>query len=137
MREKLTRFMYGRYGGNDELSRFLLIAWVIMFVASMILERMSGIAGRIGSALNWITFIIVIWQHFRVLSRNIYARQRENAKFLQLKDKVTGLFHKNRDTAHYKYFKCPGCRQKVRVPKGRGHIEITCPRCRARFVKKS
>lgn len=141
MREKLARFMYGRYGVNDELSKFLLVSYIVLLILSSILGVVSssvGIVGIVGRVLNWAALLLVIWCFYRLLSRNIYARQQENRKYLEFKSRVTGIFarRKYRD-ARYRYFKCPGCKQKVRVPKGHGHIEITCPRCRTKFVKNS
>ena len=36
----------------------------------------------------------------------------------------------------YRYFKCPECKQKMRAPKGRGKIKVTCKHCHTQFVKK-
>ena len=44
---------------------------------------------------------------------------------------------KNIKDREYKYFVCPGCGQICRVPKKRGKITITCPRCHASFDRRS
>ena len=69
------------------------------------------------------------WSIFRMLSRNTYRRYRENRRFLLLIDRF-------RDRQH-RYFDCPSCRQSVRVPRGKGKIAITCPKCREKFVRKT
>ena len=46
------------------------------------------------------------------------------------------LFDRLKDRQH-RYFDCPKCHQMVRVPRGKGKISITCPRCREKFVKKT
>jgi peptidoglycan/LPS O-acetylase OafA/YrhL len=72
----------------------------------------------------WHALFIAI---FRSLSRNIYKRYEENRKFLV-------FFQKLKDKDH-RYYNCPRCRQQVRVPKGKGKISITCPKCREKFIK--
>ena len=66
---------------------------------------------------------------YRMLSKSTYRRYQENRRFLQLIDRIKD--RKNR------YYKCPKCKQLVRVPRGKGKISITCPRCKEKFVKKT
>ncbi len=117
--EKLRRFMYGRYG-SDQLTMLLLgIGVVLCLVGSF-------------SRLYWLGFLAyvpLIWSIFRMYSRNIYKRQAENRRFMQF----IGRF---RDRQH-RYFACPRCRQRIRVPRGKGRIRITCPNCGERFEKKT
>ena len=83
--------------------------------------------------LNMIFFLLsygmMFWAIFRSLSRNTYKRYQENRKFLQ-------FFNRLKDRQN-RYFDCPKCRQVVRVPRGKGKIAITCPRCKEKFVKKT
>lgn len=76
-----------------------------------------------------------------MLSRNINKRYAENQVFLKYWNKVKGVFTQGKVWAAnkkvYKYFKCPSCKVKVRVPKGKGMLEITCPKCGRTFRKKS
>ena len=130
MRAWFQRFMSGRYG-NDQLSSFLCIFSLICLLLGMFL---SGILYYIGLAL-------LIWCYFRMFSRNTRKRYAENLKFLQLKGHVTGWFAARKvrfsQRSTYRYFRCPNCHQEIRVPKGRGRISITCPKCRTQFIKKS
>jgi hypothetical protein len=80
-------------------------------------------------ALTTLSYILMIWAIFRMLSRNTYKRYQENRKFLQFTGRMKDREHR--------YFDCPKCRQMVRVPRGKGKISITCPRCREKFVKKT
>lgn len=89
------------------------------------------------SILALAIFAVAIW---RMLSRNIYARQKENAAYLRIWYRVKGFFLRFKpraDAKTHKHFKCPKCRQEVRVPKGKGKVLITCPKCGEKFQKKT
>ena len=79
--------------------------------------------------LDLLAYTLMGMALFRAFSRNTYQRYRENRKFLILVDRLKDREHR--------YFECPRCRQPVRVPKGKGKIAISCPKCRERFVKKT
>jgi hypothetical protein len=91
------------------------------------------------AVLGWVTLAIIIWETFRMLSRNIPKRYSENLKFLDMTAGLRRAMRLNRrkfdDRKTYRYFKCPGCGQEVRVPKGKGRIRITCPKCHQSFEK--
>ena len=131
MREKLRQFMIGRYG-TDGLNQFLSIAALVLLLIAII-SRVS-LFTYLGAAL-------LIFCYYRTFSRNISKRTEENYKFYTLKDRVDNKFEgwkeqwANRKVYHY--YRCPQCRQKLRVPRGRGRIQISCPRCGTQFIKKS
>ncbi|WP_297237716.1 hypothetical protein [uncultured Faecalicoccus sp.] len=130
MKERLYRFFYGRYG-NDALNQFLFFLEVILVVLSLFIRNF---------ALTILFFMVFILYFYRTMSRNIYVRQQENAKFINLRSKGTHLIkamQKNMKDKAYKHFVCPKCSQIIRVPKGKGTIEITCPNCRTKFTKKA
>ena len=131
MKEKLRRFMMGRYGA-DELSRAQsMVALILLFVSMF---------SRLG-VFYWMAIALIIYSTWRMFSRNISKRYEENQKFLNYRYQL--IVKKDRLKKHfqqrkiYRFYKCPQCRQKVRVPKGRGKICITCPKCRTEFVRKS
>lgn len=130
MREKLKRFMWGRYG-NDRLNQFLMCLALINMVLSMIFRGPFYILA-VG---------ILILSYFRMFSRNIAKRSAENQIYLQKEMKVRAFFTKKKKEAEmrkqYHIFRCPNCKQKLRVPKGRGKIAITCRKCGTEFFKKS
>lgn len=132
MREKLQRFMWGRYG-NDQLNRFLMVVMLAGLVLSMIF-RFSG-------PFYFIALAALTWSYFRMFSRNIAKRSAENQWYLNQSRKVKGFFQKKkRELSQRKQFhiyKCPNCRQKLRVPRGKGRIAITCRKCGTEFFKKS
>lgn len=131
MREKIRQFMAGRYG-TDALNQFLSILAVVLLLISLV----SG-----WGIFTWLGLAALVYCYFRTFSRNISRRTEENYRFYNLKERVAGKFRgiKRRwdDRKTHRYFRCPKCRQTLRVPKGRGRIEISCPRCGTQFIKKS
>ena len=132
----LRRMMYGRYG-NDQLGNFCFIVYLILFVLQIIFR--GTIAGNI---LTTVCFAVVIIYFFRAFSRNIYQRQRENQKFIALINPIKSYFRflkmKCQERGGTKaLYRCARCHQIIRVPKGRGKIAITCPKCRFEFIKKT
>ena len=131
MREKLRQFMIGRYG-TDGLNQFLSIASLVLLLIAII-SRVN--------LFTWLGIALLIYCYYRTFSRNISKRTEENYKFYTLKDRVDAKFRglkeqwANRKVYHY--YRCPQCRQKLRVPRGRGRIQISCPRCGTQFIKKS
>ena len=119
----LRRFMEGRYG-NDKLNNAILGAAMILVILALFIRN-----PLLNLIAHGISYVLVFWSLFRTFSRNTYKRYQENRKFLQFFDRL-----KDRD---HRYFDCPKCRQMVRVPRGKGRIAITCPRCREKFVRKS
>ncbi len=119
----LRRFMTGRYG-TDQLNMVILIGGLAASLLSSLIK--IPLVSLVFWALSW---GLMIWAIWRGLSRNTYARYQENRKYLQIKESI-----KDRD---HRYFSCPKCHQRVRVPRGKGKISITCPKCREKFVKKT
>lgn len=128
MKEKLIKFMTGRYGA-DALSKFMVFTALGCMVLSLIIRH-----GLLSSTLNSAALVILIISYFRMFSKNIKKRYDENIRYWNLRNKVVGFF-KTRKTHHI--YKCPECKQKIRIPRGKGKIEITCPKCQSRFVKRS
>lgn len=123
MSAALRNFMAGRYG-TDRLNMAILSVGLAASLLSMIFKF-----APVNLVLFLLSYGMMFWAIFRTLSRQTYKRYQENRKFLQLMGRI-----KDRD---HRYFDCPKCRQMVRVPRGKGKISITCPRCREKFVKKT
>ena len=132
MKEKLSRFMAGRYG-VDGYSRFLLWISVILLVLSMVFGN------------NWLLYIlavaVLIYSYSRIFSRNLQKRYAQNNSYYQYKQKVIGFFKRQagymRQRKTHHIYRCPGCQQKIRVPRGKGKISIHCPKCHIEFIKRS
>ena len=134
MKEKLIRFMQGRYG-VDQLSKFLLILGLVVVVISALFNS------RVSLILYILGWVLVIYCYFRVFSRNIPKRYAENQAFLAKTYKIRTFFQKQKNIwqqrkTHHIYT-CPSCKQKIRIPKGKGKIEVRCPKCGTTFIKKS
>lgn len=130
IRNAIQRFMYGRYG-NDPLNLFLLGLYLLVYLV-FIFVRVEP--------LYWLSFALLVITLFRLLSRNIERRRMENAKFMKAAGPVISWLHMRRDMRRDKehvYFKCPSCGQRLRVPRGKGQITVTCRSCGASFQEKS
>ena len=131
MKEKIQQFLVGRYG-SDQFGQFLLITAIACMVISMLFDS---------SIFNLASILLLVLSYYRMLSKNHSRRYAENIHYLKYADKVTGFFRaKKRYLAQlkdYHIYKCPSCKQKIRIPRGKGKISITCPKCRTEFVKKS
>jgi len=141
MKERLRKFMEGRYGA-DALNRFLTVCGWVLLLTGFVLSAFSGkVLLSIGSLLVTLSWALLIFSIFRTLSKNTSQRASENYKYFVYKNKVTGWFRRLKtrwqDRKVHRYFKCPQCHATVRVPKGKGKIRITCPKCKHQFVKKS
>lgn len=125
----LQRFMMGRYG-MDQLSIALLILSFLLTLIAMLAKL---------PLLSYLSYVPLCLSIFRTLSRNIWKRRMENYKFSILISPIYSWFKKIQDRAGkaktHRYFKCPDCKAKLRVPKGKGEIIITCPKCRTEFRK--
>ncbi len=128
--QKIRGFMYGRYG-SDQLSLALVIGGFVFYTV-YVFSRV-----RIFYLVSLILYGIAI---FRTLSKNGAKRRLENQKFMSLwyktKNRWVGLRADFEERKTYKRFKCPSCGQKIRIPRGRGKVEVRCPKCSNRFVKK-
>ena len=131
MKERLQRFMYGRYG-VDALGKFIIGAALVICVLNLFIHSF------IFSILIW---ALLIYSYYRMFSKNVQKRYNENVKFLNFKTRIVGKFKKEqsymkqRKTHHI--YKCPTCKQKIRIPNGKGRICITCPKCKTQFTKIS
>ena len=141
MKERLRKFMEGRYGA-DELNRFLTVCgWVLLVVGFVLSASNNRVTVSIGSLLVTLSWALLIWSIFRTLSKNTRKRASENYQYFVYKNKVVNWWKQRKarwqDRKVHRYFRCPQCRATVRVPKGKGKIRITCPKCKHQFVKKS
>ena len=137
MRDKFNKFMQGRYG-VDEFSRFTMGVALALIILTMFVNIVNR---SVGSVLDFLGIAAIVYAYFRIFSRNIQQRYAENQKYLQMTSKLRLRFNKEKNLmkqrkTHHIYA-CPGCGQKIRIPRGKGKIEIECPKCHTKFVKRS
>lgn len=131
MRDKLYRFMQDR-NGMDDLCR--------MESGLVLILLILGIFTRLG-IFTTVALLLMIHMYYRAFSKNTAKRYEENQKYLNFKYNRTVSWNRFKkrmaQTRDYRFYKCPTCKQEVRVPKGHGKIEITCPKCREKFIRRS
>ena len=123
MNYSARRFMEGRYG-NDKLNNAILGAAMVLVILALFIRN-----PLVNLMTHGVAYALMFWAIFRTLSRNTYKLYQENRKYLKIFDRLKDREHR--------YYDCPKCRQVVRVPRGKGKIAITCPRCKEKFVRKS
>lgn len=137
-RERMQRFLQGR-NGSDELARFLSWAGFVLLLASFFTTTVGN--GLVSTILWALALAAIIMSMLRTFSRNVYKRQKENAAYRRVMGAFTGwwkkLFSRCRDMGKYKYFKCRSCGAKLRVPRKKGTVQVTCPKCHLSFIGKT
>lgn len=119
----VRHFMQGRYGTDKLNTAILLVGLAACFLAMLLPGALLKLLFSV------LSYVCMFWAIFRAFSRNTYKRYQENRKYLRFLERFKDKEHK--------YFDCPRCRQTVRVPRGKGKISISCPKCREKFIKKT
>ena len=151
-RNRIYQFMQGR-NGIDALAKHvnrlsficLFTAIAFTFLSTLFLRRGNSGAAEVFRILYYVFYgigvcMFVYWG-FRVFSRNVAKRQSENTRYLYRRQKaarrISGLKQRWKDRKTYKYFKCSKCGQKMRAPRGKGKIRVTCSKCKNVFITKT
>ena len=123
MRNFLHRFMIGRYGPDHLGIALIILAFVLSLINALVFY----------TPLLLISYLVFGLTLYRMLSRNTLRRRAENDKFIRywwpVRMKFKSIIQKIKDKRKYNYYRCPTCKTRMRVPKGKGKIRITCPRC--------
>ena len=131
LKYKIQVLMQGRYG-YDELSRALVIISLLFFVLSAVFKI---------HLLYMLAGVLLLWSYFRCFSRNFQARQKEFSVYYRIKNKMQKKIrlYKNmwKERKTHRYFKCNKCGAMLKVPKGKGKIQITCKVCQNKMTRKS
>lgn len=131
MKQNMSSFLQGRYG-TDILNKYLIGLSFILVMLGMLMPYISILG-----------FIVLIYAYFRMFSKNVQKRGLENYKFVIILNKIKQPFKTMKllliGDKTSKYYKCKNasCKQIIRVPKGRGKIQISCPKCKEQFIKKT
>ena len=136
MKDKFYRFMQGRYG-VVQFAKFTMGVALVSIVLAIFVNTGSSA----GSLLDMLGLVAIVYTYFRIFSRNISKRAQENQKYLSATAKLRQRLNKEKNMMKqrkdYHIYTCPSCGQKVRIPRGKGKIEISCPKCHSKFVKRS
>ena len=136
MKDKLQQFMQGRYG-LDALYHTLLTGAVVCSLLSVLTRSHANLSSLLGAA----SMALITWAIFRALSRNIEKRYLENLHYMEKVGEVRRHIRfrkeKHAQRKDFKFFVCPNCRTNLRVPKGKGKVNITCSKCGTRFQGKT
>lgn len=138
LRNGIAGFMYGR-NGADTLNWAIFILYLItIFVRAIVVGLTTNVS--VYTFFNALAFALVLLYLFRALSRNLEKRQAENQHFLRWwtpKQRALRNWRCRRQDKTHHYIKCRHCGTWCRVPRGMGKIEITCPKCREKFITKT
>ena len=130
IRSKLQQFMIGRNGADQFSFATLLTGLLVSFLSSIFSS----------SILSFLSTLLMVYTIFRMFSRRLDKRRAENARFLSIfrtvKRKLSSTLAHMKDREH-RYFRCPNCKQQMRVPRGKGRIQVTCRSCGVTFEEKS
>ena len=131
LKNKFAYWMQGRYG-YDELNNGLFIVFLVFWVLSLVTRK---------SFFYSLGVIALVYSLYRSLSRDHMKRSKERLWFLQQTDKVKRFFRQQKQRwdqrKTHKFFRCSQCGVMIRVPKGKGQIEITCPKCGHKFIERT
>lgn len=127
----LRNFMNGRYGVDRLSFALVILSFVLVLILRFVPVPYLPLAG----------YIPLVYAGFRIVSKKLSARRHENDIFeryyFPVAHKIKTWFERLKQSQTHKFYRCPQCRQQLRVPRGRGKIEITCPKCRNAFIKKT
>lgn len=130
-KNKMMQFMQGRYGA-DQMGQMLSAVSMVFLIISLFSRNQAWFL---------LAVIGIVYNYFRMFSKNISKRYAENQKYLKMtagiRRRLASWKSQLAQRKIYHIYRCLGCKQKIRVPRGRGKIEIRCPKCNTRFVKKS
>lgn len=129
---RFMHFMQGRYGGTDKLNRTLLYGAIVVMIINLFFNSF---------VLEVLCIAMYVWVIFRMFSKNMSARYRENQKFEEIWNKmrtpVKQFFVRLKNSKKYKYFTCPKCSSRLKLPRGVGEVTVTCGKCGEKIKKKA
>lgn len=135
MSARFSHFMRFR-NGQDQLNNFLAVVYLILVITRGFIRNETAYL-----VVTFFVFFLLIVIIYRFFSKNKIQRSRENSFYLKYKYRLRNLFNRNvrkvQNRTEYKYFDCPNCHQTLRVPRGKGKVDVTCPKCHTKFEKRT
>jgi small-conductance mechanosensitive channel len=141
-REKMARFMYGRYGTDELYFTLCVVALILLFAGAVcsVLGHVAFALTVVGLVLYVCALLLMVFAIYRTFSRNLSARQKENQAYLRLRAKLRRTPHKSArpvpppDTDTHVFRSCPHCSAVLRLPRQAGKHTVRCPRCQKPFT---
>ncbi len=131
MKDKFIRFMQGRYG-TDQLSKAMMIVGLVAMLIASIFPN---------NIIYLLSLLLIIISYIRIFSKDHQKRYKENQWYLKhfsfVNHLIPNLQRKINQSKQYHIYKCPKCKQKMRIPRGKGKIQIRCRKCGNEFIKRS
>ena len=128
--DKVQRFFYGR-NGNDKLNNFIFFLYIVTFIVFLFVKHISLII---------IATVLLIINFYRLFSKKLYVRQKENAIYIKITSAIKRpfkrFFHRIRDRKTHVYKKCPNCKRILKLRKVKGEHTVKCPICANHFKIK-
>lgn len=128
---QLRRFMYGRYGLDNYTRALIVVALILSLIGAF---TRNGV-------LVLVSYIPILYAVFRMFSKNITKRSQENLVYCSMTQNLKNKFKNFKlsliGTKTHKYYRCPRCKQMIRVPRDKGKISISCPKCRSEFIRRT
>lgn len=143
-KQKLYSFMYGRYG-NDELGFFCTVLILVLVAANFVtsVAITDPVAATVTTGCLVAAYVgLATWSIFRMMSKKIYKRRRENGIFLNIVGALKRFFtfntsrktkSANKDDDFYIFRDCTKCSCTLRLPRKKGRNKVKCPKCAHRF----
>ena len=127
----MMQFMQGRYGA-DQMGQMLSAVSMVFLIISLFSRNQAWFL---------LAVIGIVYNYFRMFSKNISKRYAENQKYLGYTQKIRSWFTREKNMMEQRkthhIYTCPGCGQKIRIPRGKGQkVEIECPKCHEKFIKR-
>lgn len=131
MRQRFAQFMQGRYGA-DQLSGFLNVILIIFIIGNFFIKS---------RLLEFAVVLIFLFSYARIFSRNQSRCYKQNQWFLDKTAGIRQIFAREKAyqtiRKDFHIYTCSKCKQKIKIPKGKGKIIVTCPKCGHEFKKRS
>ncbi len=129
MFNRLREIMAGR-NGFDRLSITLIVLAFILYTLAFLSPVIAIFALAFAAYAIW-----------RAFSKHVAKRREENYRFTRIYGDITDSFTQwkfhRQQKKQYRFIACPDCKSILRLPRGKGKISITCPKCGLKFKGKT
>ena len=130
LQQWIQRLFIGR-NGIDQLT-ILALGLAGVFALLVAFTNFAGFA--------FVYLAAILYAVWRSASKHIGKRRAENQRFLKLGRSVAGGMRLRgriiKEWPTHRYLKCPQCKARLRLPKGKGKVTVLCTKCKHSFARK-